>query len=181
MDTNILKFEFNEQEVEFNFAQGNVMVNATQMAKLFDKKVEAFMRNEDVKSFIFECLKSENSRFLNVETEEDLYTSTQKTGTFMHRILALKFAAWLSPAFELWVFRTIDEILFGNMRMVEQSLKESASRKDAIDMRKEALKDNPDYLALQILELQERQAAYSRTKIAKAQLQSMRQTSLQLD
>ena len=32
----------------------------------------------------------------------------------MHRILALKFAAWLDPDFELWVYNTIDNILFGN-------------------------------------------------------------------
>lgn len=30
----------------------------------------------------------------------------------MHRILALKFAAWLSPAFELWIFITIDKLLY---------------------------------------------------------------------
>lgn len=31
----------------------------------------------------------------------------------MHRVLALKFAAWLSPDFELWVYSTIEQLLFG--------------------------------------------------------------------
>ena len=43
----------------------NVKVNATEMGKIFGKKVEAFMRNEDTQNFIQACLKSENSRFLN--------------------------------------------------------------------------------------------------------------------
>lgn len=107
----ILNFVYNDQKIEFKPNGDNVMVNATQMAKVFGKKVEAFSRNENTINFINECLKSENSRFLSVKNESDLIDSKQKSGTYMHRILALKFAAWLDPAFELWVFYTIDEIL----------------------------------------------------------------------
>ena len=89
------------------------MVNATEMAKIYDKQVVAFMRNEDTQNFIAECLKSENSHFINISKEEDLYRSAQKSGTYMHRVLALKFAAWLSPRFELWVYSTIEQLLFG--------------------------------------------------------------------
>lgn len=32
-------------------------------------------------------------------------------GTWMHEKLALKFASWLSPAFELWVYDKIQELL----------------------------------------------------------------------
>ena len=39
----------------------------------------------------------------------------------MHRVLALKFAAWLSPRFELWVYSTIEQILFGKHVEREQS------------------------------------------------------------
>ena len=105
---------FEQNPVTFLLSKENsVMVNATEMAKIFDRKVEAFMRNEDTQNFVKECLKSENSRFINISKEEDLYRSSQKSGTFMHRILALKFAAWLSPKFELWVYSTIEQILFG--------------------------------------------------------------------
>ena len=116
MTTQILKY--NDQEVEFEFNKQNVMVNATEMAKIFGKEVAHFMENESTKKFITASLKTRNSeflseekngkfRFLNVEKEEDLYSSKQKSGTFMHRILALKFAAWLDPAFELWVYATM--------------------------------------------------------------------------
>jgi hypothetical protein len=39
----------------------------------------------------------------------------------MHRILALKFAAWLDPYFEVWVYTTIDKIIFGNYREIKEA------------------------------------------------------------
>jgi hypothetical protein len=120
MKSEILRF--NEYDVTFALDRDrNMMVNATEMAKIFDKQVVAFMRNEDTQKFISEALKSENSHFLNIKTEEDLVSSRQKSGTWMHRALALKFAAWLSPAFELWVYSTIENLLFGRHLQREQS------------------------------------------------------------
>lgn len=49
----------------------------------------------------------------------------QKSGTWMHRILALKFAAWLNPDFEIWVYSTIERILFGKHAQREESLERS--------------------------------------------------------
>ena len=43
----------------------------------------------------------------------------------MHRVLALKFAAWLNPSFELWVYSTIETLLFGRYVEREQSLERS--------------------------------------------------------
>jgi hypothetical protein len=80
MKTKIYVFENNN--ITFTLDRDSkVMVNATEMAKAFDRKVEAFMRNEDTQNFISEALKSENSRFLGIEKEEDLYVSRQKSGT----------------------------------------------------------------------------------------------------
>jgi hypothetical protein len=39
----------------------------------------------------------------------------------MHRLLALKFAAWLHPEFEVWVYTTIEHLLFGRYIKLEQS------------------------------------------------------------
>lgn len=175
METQI--FSFNGQEIEFGFEKTNVMVNATEMGKLYDKKVEAFMRNEDTKNFIISALKSENSRFLNIEKEEDLVISSQKSGTFMHRVLALKFAAWLNPDFEVWVYKTIDYILFDYYKRIEESLKQSATRKNRMDEIKEKLRINTEYQELEKLELEERQAAYNRGKQNRNQLDLFRDTN----
>jgi hypothetical protein len=98
------------------------MVNATEMAKVFDKYPKNFLIRDSTKAFISEALKKGNSPFLNIEKEEDLYISRQKSGTYMHRILALKFAVWLNPRFELWIYSTIDKLLFGRHVEREKSL-----------------------------------------------------------
>lgn len=73
------------------------MVNATQMAKPFGKRPNHFIDTDQTKAFI------------NV-LEAKAGISALKTikggnnsGTWMHQKLALKFAGWLSPEFELWV------------------------------------------------------------------------------
>ena len=137
MTTQILKY--NDHEVEFEFSKQNVMVNATEMAKIFDKKVEAFMRNEETQNFISAVLKSENSRFLGLEKEDDLFSSKQKTGTWMHRVLALKFAAWLDPYFEVWVYSTIEHLLFGRHVKREQSFEKTLT----LQREMEELRDKP--------------------------------------
>jgi hypothetical protein len=124
-------------EVEFEPASSdNVMVNATMMAAIFGKLAKDFLKNEDTKSFIKACLKKENSPYLNVKTESDLVTSKQRSGTWMHRILALKFAAWLDSDFEVWLYITIDKIL--NQAYREE--RDARQRKAYAKNRKESLK-----------------------------------------
>jgi hypothetical protein len=118
MDTTIKIFSFNDQEIEFDLSNNSIMINATKMAKIFNAQVNEFTSNDKTKSFISECLNNGNSRYLNVEKEEDLIISKPKTGTWMHRVLALKFAAWLSPAIELWIFIRIDELMFGKLKQI---------------------------------------------------------------
>lgn len=161
----LLKYEYNEQTVEFDVSPDTLMVNATEMGKIFDKNVKDFLRNETTKAFLKECLKKENSPFLNIETVEDLFTSKQKSGTWMHRILALKFAAWLSPSFELWVYRTIDQILFGEFYRLKQELTQSLIRKSRIEELKEELTENELYEELVMLEKMERQSVYRKRKV----------------
>ncbi len=113
-----LHFIYEDHEIDFKPSGiDNVMVNATQMAKIFGKQVNEFTTSRNTKAFMEASLKSENYHFLNVQEETELVDSRKKSGTWMHRILALKFAAWLDPEFELWVYSTIDSILLGHYRL----------------------------------------------------------------
>ncbi len=138
----IVKKTFGGSTIEFEpfIGKNNVMVNATEMAKIFGKKVENFTRIDSTQNFIAECLKNANRRFLEIENEEDLIVSKQKSGTWMHRILALKFAAWLNPAFELWVYSTIEEIMFGFSREQDQSIQRTV----LIQHEMKAIEKKPD-------------------------------------
>ena len=88
----------------------------------------------------------------------------------MHRILALKFAAWLNPDFEVWVYSTIDHILFGHYKRMEESLKSSAKRKNRMNDLETELMQNPTYLEFRKLQIEERQSAYKRGKSNRNQL-----------
>jgi hypothetical protein len=144
----VKEFQFNGKTVNFEVVNKNVMLNATEMANLFGRKPDDFLKTEQTESFINECCKDENYRDLlgikkdvqveniRLETGEILEQRRKSflkivhggrnNGTWMHRVLAVKFAAWLDPAFELWVFKTIDELLFGYWKEDEESLREIA-------------------------------------------------------
>jgi len=118
---------FNGNTITFVTGNEGMMVNATEMAKIFGRQVNEFMSNDGTKAFIKSCLKNGKSRFLNIEKEDDLVMSKQKTGTWMHRVLALKFAAWLNPDFEVWVYCTIENLLFERYIKIEQSYERTLS------------------------------------------------------
>ena len=174
MTAQVLKY--NDQEVEFLFNDVNVMVNATQMARIFGKDVPDFLILKQTEEFINECLKNQNSGFLNIEKKDDLVISKQKSGTWMHRILALKFAAWLNPAFELWVYATIDCLLFDYYRQLEESLKTSANRRNRIYELKNKFREIDEFIELERLELEERQATYTRGKQNRSKIDMFRGT-----
>lgn len=136
METKICVFE--ENNISFLMDKNNkMMVNATEMAKVFGKQVSEFMSNDSTKAFVKEALKNGNSRFINISKESDLFYSAQKSGTWMHRILALKFAAWLNPTFELWVYSTIEKLLFGKHVEREKSFERTLQFKNEMDKLKE--------------------------------------------
>ena len=141
-----VKFVYNDTQVDFlPVGNDSLMINATQMAKIFNKKIENFTRTESTQNFISECLNTANRRYLNINDVSDLLDSRQKSGTWMHRILALKFAAWLDPAFELWVYTTIDKIIFGNYREIKEATVEKLKAEKLQQLKKQELMEKyPD-------------------------------------
>lgn len=176
METKICVFE--ENDITFLLSKDNgMMINATEMAKPFGKYPKDFMILDSTKSFIEEALKKENSPFIYFEKEEDLYISSQKSGTFMHRILALKFAAWLNPKFELWVYSTIEKLLFGKHVEREQSFERTLSFQKEMNF----LRDKPEktgedfdrYLEIQTLIRREKMVRTMLTKENLSEIQSL--------
>jgi len=193
MDNQLTIFNYNQYGVSFDFLNDDVLVNATEMAKAFNKKAYEYLRLKETKTFIEALKRSEkfkhfysseigNSPISDTEIEEDyaddilvkVVNGGAHSGTWMHRILALEFASWLNPDFKVWCFLTIDEILFGSFREMEKSLKASAQRRNRMDQVKKTLEGNPDYQELERLELEERQATYRRGKENKNQMDLFR-------
>lgn len=105
-----LQFIYESTQIHFlvNPSDKNVMINATEMAKLFNKKTELFLKSAHAKAFINEAnLQPNGGRLIE---------NRGRNGIYFERRLALKFAAWLDPKFELWVFSKLDDLVFGNYK-----------------------------------------------------------------
>lgn len=98
--TEIATFKYKDHHpIRFKMEQEMVMVNATEMAKLFGKSPTAWLRFDSTEEFRQALVnegKSEN-------VEQQVSTSRGKNGgTWMIEELALEFAGFLSPEFAAW-------------------------------------------------------------------------------
>ena len=107
MNSNVLFY--NKHQIVFEFENGISMVNATQMALIFGKPVGNFLRLKQTKEFIkiLQTRYSDSNIGLVQVIRVVKGGNKNLQGTWMEERLALKFAAWLSPEFELWVYDTI--------------------------------------------------------------------------
>lgn len=130
----VLEYQYNGNVVEFLFKE-DLMVNATEMAKVYGKRSVDFLKNPSTKKLItalekssIRAKRSENSslRFAgNADFEGEIKHRTadlvpllivQKGGedggvTWMHRYLAIDFAMWLDIDFRIWILHIIDDLL----------------------------------------------------------------------
>lgn len=115
--SDLIKFNFEGQPITFEFSDGSRMINATEMARPFGKQIGGFLRTQQTKDFI-EALE-ERYADLHIGQNEPKREVLRVVkggdpglqGTWMDEHLALKFAAWLSPRFEVWVYEKLRELL----------------------------------------------------------------------
>lgn len=104
-------FSYNGSSISF-FNGKNVMVNATEMAKVFGKRPVDWLQNQSTIEFInaiTEVRKSTSADFQAVSVVKG--GNSQMQGTWMHEDVALEFARWLSPTFAIWCNDRIKELL----------------------------------------------------------------------
>jgi hypothetical protein len=102
--------------ITFELKDGTLMVNATQMGKAFGetKRPVFFLRAKGTMAFINEMKRSADYNFGNHDLPYVIVKGGSrliKQGTWMHEKLALKYAAWIAPRFENWVYENILELL----------------------------------------------------------------------
>lgn len=103
---NPVVYDYKGSQISFISGE-NVMVNATQMAKPFEKSPKDFLKTEQTKRFI--AALSEVKKILSSDLVRVVYGDNG--GTWMHEDVALEFARWLSPAFAIWCNDRIKELL----------------------------------------------------------------------
>ena len=111
-------FEYEGKQITFDFGDGEELVNATEIAKAFNKRLYDFTRMKQTQEFINELETLMNTTEHGNSRQRKKAIKVVKggnrldlQGTWYEQRLALKLAAWLSPKFELWVFGKIKELL----------------------------------------------------------------------
>ena len=111
----VTKFDYGGQTISFEFADGNKMINATEMARPFRKQIGHFLALQGTRDYILLLESRYRDSDIGGIAREVLRVIKggvpELQGTWMDEKLALKFAAWLSPEFELWVYDRIQELI----------------------------------------------------------------------
>lgn len=121
-------FNYNANPVTFRTIDGVLMVNATQMAKPFQKAVYAWLRLPSTKAYISAVIQSRNTQSVpqllrngrckplsvrDLRVNKLVYArkgGRNGGGTYFHEDIAIEFARWLSPAFAVWCNDRIKEL-----------------------------------------------------------------------
>lgn len=161
--------EFIYQETEIHFCiygdDKDVMVNASEMAQLFERRTKDFLKTEHAKAFIKVAKRAPNGA--------RIIENRGRNGIYFNKRLALKFAAWLSPEFEYWVYSTIDEIVFGNYKKHWQAHAQQEAAKIKMQELKEQMLSSPTAEVVRNYFEQERilkEAKNAKTRAIKNQL-----------
>lgn len=95
------------------------MVNATEMAKAFDKRPIIWLQSKSTEEFLNELSKVRNL------TLADLVQVTRggdNPGTWMHEDVAMEFARWLHPGFAIWCNDRIKELMKHGITATEATI-----------------------------------------------------------
>lgn len=116
------------------FDLNNDRVNATDMAKAYNKRPTDFLRLKETKAFIDALISDVSENHFTYETVKGQHSDGRSQGTWMGEILALKFAAWLDPNFELFVFKTFRGVLKEKLKSQQYQLDYFWDKQDNNDL-----------------------------------------------
>ncbi len=128
-------FEYEGKPITFLNLDGNLMVNATEMAKSFGKQPKDWLKTQSTKDFI----QALSGRRKILPSDLVKVINGDGGGTWMHEDLALEFARWLSPMFAIWCNDHIKQLLVSGVTTLRQD-KESLTR--AIETLQNRLEDS---------------------------------------
>jgi KilA-N domain len=90
-----------------DFLRSGAYANLNDIAKLFGKRVDNWMRLDQTTSLLREF--SEDPSYKGTQA---IYTKEGRSGgTWAHPDIAIQFAQWCSPGFALWVSRQIRHLM----------------------------------------------------------------------
>lgn len=130
-------FIYNGNNITFQIGNGDVMVNATEMAKNFGKRPADFLQNQQTQNYIQEYTVTRKT--VTADLVKVIQGGTNQ-GTWMHEDLALEFSRWLSPSFSIWCNDRIKELLKHGMTATPSTIEDLLNNPDTLIKTLEVLK-----------------------------------------
>lgn len=104
---------YNGTNITFDFSNGDVMVNLTDVAKAFpEKNLSTIVNSKEIKQYVERLAAIKN--FI----ASDLLKVENGVGTWAHQKVALRVAQKLSPDFSIWVDTKLEELLTSGVATV---------------------------------------------------------------
>jgi len=130
-------FNYNGNNITFQIGNGDVMVNATEMAKPFSKSPSEYLRLPSTRKLI-EAVMGKS------RIDENQLVRTLRggniQGTWIHEDIALDFAQWLSVDFKLWCNDRIKELLKHGLTATSGTIEDLLNNPDTLIKTLEVLK-----------------------------------------
>jgi len=159
--TNLTKlFNYNGNNVTFKTVNGVTYVNATQMAKPFNKKPAAYLRLQSTVDLVAACVSKSHTSKINFINPK-MGSAENGGGTWLHEDIAIDFAQWLSIDFRLWCNAKLKELMTTGTATIAQPKSEDALLLEAMTLltsrvaqKEEELKQAKETLLIQAPKVQ---------------------------
>lgn len=125
-------FYYKGKEIAFQFGNGDVMINATQMAKAFGKSTKDYLRTQSAQEFIAAISERLKCPSLDLIVVNKGNSSEYVQGTWMHEDVALDFAQWLSVDFKLWCNDRLKEVMRHGFTATDNVLEQMITDPDLV-------------------------------------------------
>lgn len=137
-------YNYNGTDITFLSGNGDVMVNATEMAKPFSKQPSDWTKTKSSQEFIDSLSAVRN--ILRTDLMRVVQGGSMQ-GTWMHEDVAMEFARWLSPTFAIWCNDRIKELLKYGMTATQPTLEAMVNNPDLVIGLAQKLKEEREHKA----------------------------------
>jgi phage antirepressor YoqD-like protein len=117
-------FDYEGNKITFQFGNGDVMVNATQMSRAFGKRPSKWLELPSTCEFL--------NRLRAIRKSDRLVVTQNGIGTWIHEDVALEFARWLSLDFAIWCNSRIKELLQHGFTATQDKLDQLINNPDLL-------------------------------------------------
>lgn len=137
-------YNYNGTDITFLSGNGDVLVNATQLAKPYGKRPNDYLSlpstNQLIKAITRKYGSDENQLVRTI-------TGGTHPGTWMHRLIVLDFCQWLDIDLKLWCTEKLDELMRYGMTATQPTLEAIVNNPDLVIGLAQKLKEEREYKA----------------------------------